>query len=109
MRMMIGYAAGAAGLAALPLLGQMSAPDVGAMIDAEMAAPTADPLIREAVQMTAGAVGTGANSAWVIITVAAMPVIFNVSKSLLAMLTEEHALSVAKRRKGAGLDPIAPE
>lgn len=101
--MVIGYSIGAGALA---LMGQLGQPDAGALIDQEMAAVNADPLVNSVVQIANDQLASGASPPTVIALVAAMPVIYLVSKSVLAMVDREHELSVSKRRRAAGLDGL---
>lgn len=61
-------------------------------------------MVRTAVQSANAALGAGPDASWVILAVAAMPVIFHLSKAGMSMIQAEHEYSIAKRRKKAGLD-----
>lgn len=101
MRMMWGFMGGAVGLG---LVGQLAGGDAARMIEQEMGAVNVDPMLKTAVEQANNALGSGLTSPWVIVTVAAMPVILHVVKGAVESANREHRLSVAKRRKDLGLD-----
>jgi hypothetical protein len=98
MKYMIASMAGAGVLAGA----QLSASSVDQMISEEMG--MTEGMVKTAVQSANAALASGPDASWVILAVAAMPVVFHVAKSGLAMLQLEHELSIAKRRKAHGLD-----
>lgn len=104
MRMMIAGMAGAGGLLAM---GQLSGSTLDEMISQEMG--FTEPMMKTAVQSANAALAAGPDTSFVILAVAAMPVAFHIVKAGLAMLQQEHDLSVAKRRKAAGLHVEKPE
>jgi hypothetical protein len=107
MRMMIGYLAGAGGLLAINQFAQVSpvqSVDAGSLIDQELQAAAVDPLVAEVGRMAQEQLASGVGSSTVVLVVAFVPIIFHLTKAGMAMLALEHELSVAKRRKLAGLD-----
>lgn len=101
MKMVLGFMGAAVGLG---VFGQMSGGDAARMIDEELGRVATDPLIRTAAEQANVALGSGLASPFVIVTVAAMPVILHVAKALSAMADREHELSVQKRKKAAGVE-----
>lgn len=100
---MIGSMAGAGILAGA----QLGASSIDQMIGQEMG--MSGDMVQTAVQSANAALGAGPDASWVILAVAAMPVVFHLSKAATAMLQAEHEYSIAKRRKAAGLDRSTSE
>lgn len=98
--MMIASFGGAGALLAASQLG--SSGDFGAMVQDEMG--LTEGMLKSAVKTADAALGQGTDVSFTVLAVAAMPVLFHVVKSGLAMMKDEHELSIAKRRKAAGID-----
>ena len=81
---------------------QLSTSNLDAMITEEMG--LTDPMLKTAANAANAALGTGAAVSFTGLAVAAMPVVFHLAKAAAAMLQQEHDLSIARRRKNAGLD-----
>jgi hypothetical protein len=81
---------------------QLGASSIDQMISAEMG--MTDGMVTTAVQSANAALASGPDASWVILAVAAMPVVFHIAKAVSAMAQSEHELSIARRRKAAGLD-----
>lgn len=96
-----------AGASGLLVASQLGATNLDAMITEEMG--LTDPMLKTAAAAANTALGTGGDVSFTVLAVAAMPVVFHVFKSLSAMAKDEHELSIAKRRKNAGLDRGAAE
>lgn len=99
--MMFAGMAGAGSILAVSQLAGQSSLD--ALISEEMG--TTEQMMQTAVKTANTALGTGTDVSFTVLAVAAMPVVFHLVKSGLAMLQQEHDLSVEKRRKAAGLRP----
>jgi hypothetical protein len=103
MKYMVGSMVGAGVLAGA----QLGASSIDQMIGEEMG--MSGDMVQTAVQSANAALGAGPDASWVILAVAAMPVVFHLSKAATAMLQAEHEYSIAKRRKTAGLDRSTSE
>jgi hypothetical protein len=103
MKYVVGSMVGAGVLAGA----QLGASSLDQMIGQEMGM-SAD-MVQTAVQSANAALGAGPDASWVILAVAAMPVVFHLSKAGMAMVQAEHEYSIAKRRKAAGLDRSTSE
>jgi hypothetical protein len=93
--------AGMVGAGGLLVAGQLGATNVDQLINDEMG--LSDPLLKTAAAAANTALGTGGDVSFTVLAVAAMPVVFHMVKAGLAMVKDEHELSVEKRRKAAGL------
>lgn len=96
-----------AGASGLLVASQLGATNLDAMITEEMG--LTDPMLKTAAAAANTALGTGADVSFTVLAVAAMPVVFHLAKAAAAMFQQEHELSIAKRRKAAGLDKGATE
>lgn len=99
--------AGMVGASGILAFSQLGGANLDQMIHEEMG--MTEPMTKAAVQAASGALGQGADVSFTVLAVAAMPVVFHVVKAGLAMLQQEHDLSVARRRKAVGLHPEPPE
>lgn len=99
--------AGMAGASGLLVAAQLGAANVDQMISDEMG--LTEPMLKTAANAANAALGTGGDVSLTVLAVAAMPVVYHTVKSALAMVKDEHELSVAKRRRAAGLGEKAAE
>lgn len=98
--MMAASMVGAGGILAIS---QLSSSGIDQLISEEMG--LSQPMLDTAAKAANSALGTGGDVSFTVLAVAAMPVVFHIVKSGLAMLKEEHELSIAKRKKAIGLSP----
>lgn len=96
-----------AGATGLLVAAQVAPSGIDQMITEEMG--LTDPMLKTAANAANVALGTGGDVSFTVLAVAAMPVVFHLAKSAAAMLQQEHELSIARRRKQAGLDRAASE
>jgi hypothetical protein len=104
MKMMIASMLGAGGLLTAS---QLSTSNIDAMITEEMG--LTDPMLKTAANAANAALGVGGDVSFTVLAVAAMPIVFHLAKAGASMLQQEHDLSIARRRKKAGLDRGHPE
>lgn len=99
MKFMVAGMAGAGSILAFTQLGGAT---LDQMIHEEMGAT--ESMMKTAVQTANNALGTGTDVSFTVLAVAAMPIVFKVVQGAIAMLQEEHALSIARRKKAAGVE-----
>jgi hypothetical protein len=99
--------AGMAGAGGLLMASQLGTSTIDQMIGQEMG--MTESMMQTAVKTANTALGTGTDVSFTVLAVAAMPIVFKLVQSGLAMAQQEHELSIAKRKKAAGLDGVKIE
>lgn len=99
--------AGVAGAGGLLIASQLGTSTIDQMIGQEMG--MTESMMQTAVKTANTALGTGADVSFTVLAVAAMPIVFKVVQVASAMLQQEHELSIAKRKKAAGVEGVKSE